>query len=683
MGANMSILKNLALPLTVVCIIAFAWVLNQSISGQQKTAAAIELSPWDGLHDFEYQQAAALILAAHQGDVMFARISLRQPDKALALAWQEGDNVQRDAEISFLVNGAPRLAYVDLSADKIISDRPMRGGHPMYSSQGELEPLIMKLMENADLLAALEKRGVSAGQGLCLPRTIGRNFADKVDVVNHRIVRLDCFNIAGDGVLGLLPSSNVYARPIEGLAILYDLTAGKIIEITDTRADNPPPHDLPSDDFNAASLKTRAALRPVASTRPQGANYKMRGSHIDWQGWQFHLRFDARQGTVLNRIGHQGADRLRSVAYEIAMSEMFVPYHDNDPNWFYRAYFDMGEYGFGNMATQLQQADCPSHADYLNVTLHLADGTPFEAADRICIFEHDPGHPAWRHDEPLLAGIPGIETHQSRRATELVVRMVATIGNYDYFQDYVFTQDGRLRIRLISTGLDAAKAVLSENLASPTAEADTQTGTLIAPHRLGVNHDHFFSYRIDFDIDGAANDFTRMRLVAPPQPKDAPRQGIWQVRPEKIADEKTAQTAMNAERPAALLFSSGSAKNAMGYPTGYQLIMPNIKPLVTPMDEAFKRAYWVNRNLWVTRYKREEIFASGLPTNQSASWLGLPEYIADNENIEGTDIVAWATMGFHHVPMAEDWPVMPSKVDEIILKPRNFFDRNPAIDLPN
>ena len=38
-------------------------------------------------------------------------------------------------------------------------------------------------------------------------------------------------------------------------------------------------------------------------------------------------------------------------------------------------------------------------------------------------------------------------------------------------------------------------------------------------------------------------------------------------------------------------------------------------------------------------------------------------------------------IGFHHVPMAEDWPVMPSKVDEIVLKPRNFFGRNPALDV--
>jgi len=26
---------------------------------------------------------------------------------------------------------------------------------------------------------------------------------------------------------------------------------------------------------------------------------------------------------------------------------------------------------------------------------------------------------------------------------------------------------------------------------------------------------------------------------------------------------------------------------------------------------------------------------------------------------------------------------MPAKVDEIVLKPRNFFDRNPALDVPD
>jgi primary-amine oxidase len=674
----MHILKTLALPLTLAFIVGLAWLLNQSIvTTSSSTEADIAVSPWDGLRPKEYAQAAGLLKAVHGDAVMFTRISLRQPEKAVALAWQDGDTAQRGAEVTFLVAGKPRLARLDLTGNRIVSDAPMTGGQPMLSGTGELEPIVVKLSEHADVLAALAKRGVEPGQGICLPRTIGRFFTAQANPARERLLRLDCFNIAGDGALGILPSTNLYARPIEGLAILYNITTDEIIEIKDTRLGNAPPHDLPTGEFNNGTRK----VKHVAQSRPDGVNYKMTGSRIDWQGWQFRLRFDPRQGTVINRIGHQTESGFRSVAYEIAMSEMFVPYHDNDPNWFYRAYFDMGEYGFGNLATELQQADCPSHAQYLNVDLHLPDGSPMQSENRICIFEHDPGHPIWRHEEPLLAIVPGLETHQSRRATELVVRMVATIGNYDYYQDYVFGLDGRLRIRLISTGLDATKAVMSADLSDPRAADETATGTLIAPHRLAVNHDHYFSYRIDMDVDGQANNFERHMLRAAKPAAGAPRRGLWEVVPGRIATEKQAQTDMSAKRPAVLLFANEARQNAMGYDTGYQLMMPNVKPLVTPMDETFKRAYFVQKNLWVTRFKRDEIFATGVSTNQSAPWLGLPEYIADNEQLENTDVVGWATMGFHHVPMAEDWPVMPSKVDEIVLKPRNFFDRNPAIDL--
>ena len=86
----------------------------------------------------------------------------------------------------------------------------------------------------------------------------------------------------------------------------------------------------------------------------------------------------------------------------------------------------------------------------------------------------------------------------------------------------------------------------------------------------------------------------------------------------------------------------------MGYPSAYQLMMPNVKPLVSREDETFKRAYFVQNNLWVTRFKRDELFASGLQINQSIPYLGLPEYAADNENLEGADLVAWPTIGFHH-----------------------------------
>jgi primary-amine oxidase len=43
--------------------------------------------------------------------------------------------------------------------------------------------------------------------------------------------------------------------------------------------------------------------------------------------------------------------------------------------------------------------------------------------------------------------------------------------------------------------------------------------------------------------------------------------------------------------------------------------------------------------------------------------------------------VAWFTLGFHHVPRPEDWPLMPVARHSIEIRPVGFFTRNPAIDL--
>jgi primary-amine oxidase len=42
----------------------------------------------------------------------------------------------------------------------------------------------------------------------------------------------------------------------------------------------------------------------------------------------------------------------------------------------------------------------------------------------------------------------------------------------------------------------------------------------------------------------------------------------------------------------------------------------------------------------------------------------------------------WATVGTHHLPRPEDWPVMPVARARLRLEPDGFFDRNPALDVP-
>ena len=47
--------------------------------------------------------------------------------------------------------------------------------------------------------------------------------------------------------------------------------------------------------------------------------------------------------------------------------------------------------------------------------------------------------------------------------------------------------------------------------------------------------------------------------------------------------------------------------------------------------------------------------------------------------IVNTDIVAYYTIGFHHIPRMEDWPIMPTNWGSFTLRPFNFFTHNPAL----
>jgi len=44
--------------------------------------------------------------------------------------------------------------------------------------------------------------------------------------------------------------------------------------------------------------------------------------------------------------------------------------------------------------------------------------------------------------------------------------------------------------------------------------------------------------------------------------------------------------------------------------------------------------------------------------------------------------VVWVQFGINHVPRVEDFPVMPCEILKVSLKPVNFFDKNPALDVP-
>lgn len=134
-----------------------------------------------------------------------------------------------------------------------------------------------------------------------------------------------------------------------------------------------------------------------------------------------------------------------------------------------------------------------------------------------------------------------------------MVRSASEVGNYDYLIDYVFHRDGSIRIAVGATGIDATKGVASKSMKDATAAVDTRQGTLIAPNLVAPFHSHYFNFRLDLDVDGAANDFMRERLVQTPLPKGSPRRSMFAVSHEIPARRRKPEPASNPVHPRSII----------------------------------------------------------------------------------------------------------------------------------
>lgn len=124
-------------------------------------------------------------------------------------------------------------------------------------------------------------------------------------------------------------------------------------------------------------------------------------------------------------------------------------------------------------------------------------------------------------------------------------------------------------------------------------------------------------------------------------------------------------------------------RNSLGYNPAY-VIVPggNSLPYIGMESSVRKRAGFINNHFWATHYNPVELYAAGDYPNQSKPGEGLPKYIANNESISNTDVVAWYTVGITHIPRPEEWPIMPVTHLGFKMIPAGFFTRNPALDVP-
>ncbi|PWA33949.1 copper amine oxidase family protein [Artemisia annua] len=276
-----------------------------------------------------------------------------------------------------------------------------------------------------------------------------------------------------------------------------------------------------------------------------------------------------------------------------------------------------------------------------------------------------------------------MQIREVRPKVTLVVRMAASVANYDYIVDWEFQTDGLIRVKVGLSGILMVKGTPYINM-NQVNEVENLHGTLLSENVIGVIHDHYITFYLDMDVDGPDNSFVKVNIKRETTaPEESPRLSYLKAVRNVAKTEKDAQVKLKLYDPSEYHMVNPSKKTRVGNPVGYKLVPGGTAASLLDLnDPPQKRGAFTNNQIWVTPYNKSEEWAGGLFTYQSQGDDTLAVWSERDRAIENKDIVMWYTLGFHHVPCQEDFPIMPTVSSSFDLKPVNFYESNPILNIP-
>ncbi len=634
----------------------------------ESKAASSRLSsfqhPFNPLSMDEIKQVKQSLLEAGKIDTtfLFYVINLQEPPKVEMLKYKSGDPFRREA---FAVvydrpNNKTFEALVDLTTRKIISFTLIPGVTAGGFAADSLTDEILK--KDSLWLAGLKKRGIH-------PDSIKTSFV-----------------FAGD--MGIAPPDHrefictpqytnmkYHELLIDGLVAYVDMTAMKVLKVLDDGGKTfYKPEDIGYFETDATKLLIPES-KPLKISQPEGNSFTIEGFQVKDKSWSFRLGMDNREGLILYDVKFNDNGVMRPVLYRASVAEMYVPYGSTDLTHAAWNYFDVGAYRMGqayirSMGGMKVGADVPENSTFLPGIFHDESGEPKQIDSVVAVYEEYAG-PLTRHGKFALG------------SRNLAVKYFTKVWNYDYGFKWIFHEDGTIDLKVELTGVVGIKGV-NRTTDLPGGADETYNGnyygTLVAPHVEATNHQHFFTFRLDMDVDGTENMVEEMNTVAVPADDKNPWNNAFVKQMSLIKNESDGQRNLNVGTNRHWMIADSKSVNALGQQKSY-VLMPgqNASPFAAIGSGPRKMADFLESHLWVTAYKENESYPAGDYPNTRAIKDGLPAMVSDNESLLGKDVVLWYNLGVTHMVRPEDWPIMNVHTIGFSLMPFGFFEKNPVV----
>lgn len=643
--------------------------------------------PLDPLTTQEIKATSLVVRSHYKGQTLvFNTVSLREPIKRAYYDWKERNGPKPPRLAYFVVTENDHVGVhegvVDLSSLTVIESKATSGVQPILTPSD---------LQNTEDIVRSDPRVIEQCEISGIPKEEMKN------------VYCDAWTIGYDERWGSSKrlqqalmywrsdeDDSHYSHPLDFCPIV-DMTEGKVVyidvpgrrrKVSKHKHSSFHPKHI-SEKFGTSENPSgfRDDAKPINITQPEGVSFAMKGNVMNWSNFNFHIGFNYREGIVLSDMNYNDHGNVRPLFHRISLSEMIVPYGCPDFPHQRKHALDIGEYGAGNCTNPLALGcDCKGVIHYMDAHFTDKDGEPLTIKNAVCIHEEDDGilfkHSDFRDD---------FQTTVVTRGKRLIISQIFTAANYEYCLYWILRQDGTIKLEIRLTGILNTYICAEDENIGPW-------GTVVYPQVNAHNHQHIFSLRLDPRIDGDNNSAATSDSISGPGATGSPENAYGNAFCAEKTTFKTVGDSLTQPSTARTwdIFNPSKINPYSGKPSSYKLVSTFTPPLLAKDGSLVKkRAPWAAWATQVVPYKDEgvgygRLYPSG---DHVAQWSGdgargMREWIGDGKDqIENTDILFFHTFGITHFPAPEDFPVMPTEIFDLMLRPRHFFTENPCLDV--